>query len=431
MPSRAASRVSTAWLLAAMASAQYLNEQLSFGYKTPLSPNDGTLPGWSVSSENHQPQLLSDRIILTPPVPGNTRGALWAQQPLNSEGGWTADFEFRANGGYDSPSGNVQLWFVKDKNSVGASSVYTVGNYDGLALVIDQYGGRGGGVRGFLNDGTRNFNTHGSLESLAFGHCDYSYRNLGRNSKLTIRTTNGLSVSVDDRECFSSDKISIPAGYYFGVTAATAENPDSFEIFKFVVQTGASSAPPPLQQNQKQQQQPNHLPNAPEILPDSSASEFTSTSQQFSDLHNRLQSLSHQLTSLFGEFESIARKLDTSQAVLTNGIDSLARDKLDVMNRRIEDTHRRVEAIERNVDQVRRDVEGRDYKEHLTALQKTVDGVKGSLSGEFSENLGQAITASAPRMGMFIFVVIAVQIMMAGAYLVYKKRRDSAPKKYL
>jgi len=41
------------------------------------------------------------------------------------------------------------------------------------------------------------------------------------------------------------------------------------------------------------------------------------------------------------------------------------------------------------------------------------------------------ISASAPRMGMFLFVVIAVQIMMAGAYIVYKKRRNSMPKKYL
>jgi mannose-binding lectin 1 len=34
-------------------------------------------------------------------------------------------------------------------------------------------------------------------------------------------------------------------------------------------------------------------------------------------------------------------------------------------------------------------------------------------------------------MGMYIAVVVAVQIMIAGAYIVYKKRRASAPKKYL
>ena len=34
-------------------------------------------------------------------------------------------------------------------------------------------------------------------------------------------------------------------------------------------------------------------------------------------------------------------------------------------------------------------------------------------------------------MGMFIAVVVAVQVMMAGAYIVYKRRRASMPKKYL
>ena len=32
---------------------------------------------------------------------------------------------------------------------------------------------------------------------------------------------------------------------------------------------------------------------------------------------------------------------------------------------------------------------------------------------------------------MLIFVVVAVQVMMAGAYIVYKKRRANMPKKYL
>lgn len=41
------------------------------------------------------------------------------------------------------------------------------------------------------------------------------------------------------------------------------------------------------------------------------------------------------------------------------------------------------------------------------------------------------VTSSAPKMGKYIAVVVAVQIMLAGAYIVYKKRRANAPKKYL
>lgn len=41
------------------------------------------------------------------------------------------------------------------------------------------------------------------------------------------------------------------------------------------------------------------------------------------------------------------------------------------------------------------------------------------------------ISASAPKMGMFVAIIVAVQIMLAGVYIVYKRRRNSMPKKYL
>lgn len=36
----------------------------------------------------------------------------------------------------------MQIWYAKDgQNQVGTSSIYTVGKFDGLVLVIDQYAG--------------------------------------------------------------------------------------------------------------------------------------------------------------------------------------------------------------------------------------------------------------------------------------------------
>ena len=55
---------------------------------------------------------------------------------------WTVDFEFRA-GGPEHGGGNLQLWYTRDGQvEVGTSSVYTVGKFDGLALIIDMHGGR-------------------------------------------------------------------------------------------------------------------------------------------------------------------------------------------------------------------------------------------------------------------------------------------------
>ena len=67
---------------------------------------------------------------------------------------------------------------------------------------------QGGSIRGFMNDGTLDYKSYHSVDSLAFGHCDYSYRNLGRPSKLQIKQSDNLfEVVVDDRLCFSTNKV--------------------------------------------------------------------------------------------------------------------------------------------------------------------------------------------------------------------------------
>ena len=59
---------------------------------------------------------------------------------LQSE--WTAELEFRATGP-ERGGGNLQLWYAKDgRMNIGTSSVYTVGQFDGMVLVIDSYGGK-------------------------------------------------------------------------------------------------------------------------------------------------------------------------------------------------------------------------------------------------------------------------------------------------
>ena len=188
--------------------AQFVMEALSFGHQANLSPNGRTIPGWQIASEAHTPQILSDRMTLTPPAPGHARGALWTDQTINSPE-WTVDMEFRASGP-ERASGNLQIWLTRDTAPAsGLKSVYTVEAFEGLALVLDQYAGSGGALRGFLNDGSVNFRNHHNVDSLAFGHCDFAYRNLGRMSRLRVRLGgDGLEVTVDERPCFKSNLVS-------------------------------------------------------------------------------------------------------------------------------------------------------------------------------------------------------------------------------
>lgn len=94
---------------------------------------------------------------MTPPYPGNRRGAIWADSryvPFTlditflrfisrvSQSEWIAELDFRATGP-ERGSGNLQIWYAKEGQAyVGTSSIYTVGKFDGFVLVVDMYGGR-------------------------------------------------------------------------------------------------------------------------------------------------------------------------------------------------------------------------------------------------------------------------------------------------
>lgn len=194
-------------LIASTAHAQSVIEDLSFGHTTPLSTNGQQIHGWHVGFAGPAPPILSDRIILTPPHPGHMRAGLWAESPMTTDS-FTADFNFRASGP-ERGSGNLQIWYTKESTPASElRSVYTVDRFEGLAINIDQYAGSGGSIRGFLNDGTVDYKSHHNVDSLAFGHCYYSYRNLGRWSNIKVKSdAQGLEVMMDDRTCFKSNMV--------------------------------------------------------------------------------------------------------------------------------------------------------------------------------------------------------------------------------
>ncbi|RMZ36976.1 hypothetical protein AFCA_008152 [Aspergillus flavus] len=412
-------------LFATLAAAQTVIEGSSFGHGQTLSPTRDTIPGWTIGGEGHSPQVLSNKLILTPPYPGNTRGFAWSQAPV-SQSEWSAEFQFRASG-VERGGGNLQLWYAKDGQSkIGTSSIYTVGQWDGFALVVDMHAGRGGSIRGFLNDGTTDYKSHRSVDSLAFGHCDYSYRNLGRASVVRIKHTNAnLEVTVDDKLCFATDKVSLPAGNTFGVTAATPENPDSFEVFKFVLQTAQSGTAPPAQQlNNQQQQQPPQQQQQQQQQPVAAQAQTQQQprTDQFVDLAARIELVNKATGNIIREIgnqgkQNENRHLELQQKLATKeqvaGLDA------------------RLQKIEQMLQTIQRDLEGKDYHSRFNQLQDTLRSSHQTLTEHLQGSVLSAITASTPRMGFFIFLIIAFQVFLAVSYIIYKRRRANMPKKFL
>ena len=413
--------------------AQGLVKDTSFGYGNAISGNSFSIPGWQILGEGQLPQLLSDKVIVTPPYGGNKRGALWAENK-NRLSQWAVDFEFR-DGGSDRAGGSLQLWYGSDgQNTIGTSSLYTIGRFDGLVIVFDAHNGRQS-IRGFLNDGTTEYRSHPNVDSLAFGHCDYAYRNLGRPSRLSLKsTTGGLEVLIDDNLCFRSDKIVLPIDYYFGITAASTDPPDSFEVFKFLLKS-ASYTPPtaqPPSQNPNQGQMP--IPNQesgnmirePADVP---ASHFTTSTAQFEDLHSRLHLLSKSISNLFGEitrhtaaeesrYQEILRQI---QLLSPNTQSSLQPSNLDG----------RLSAIERTLNTLQSELSSGDHKRQFTDLQTTLKEMNIGVTEHLPNRVREYVADHAPRVGFMITCFILFQLALVVAYVLYKRRRANAPKKYL
>ena len=201
-------------------------------------------------------------------------------------------------------------------------------------------------MRGFVNDGSVDYKTHPAVDSLAFGHCDFSYRNLGRPSTIQIRQdTHYFEVIIDHMQCFFTDKVcsaprnprviyqlkysqvKLPSDYSFGISAATAETPDSFEAFKFTLTTLPSTP----QANQAQQAPTE---TALPTLADTLASSFRSQDSQFEDLHNRLQVLAHAMDALYREITKLAKESEGRHQQLAQN--APVTEKLNAMDQKIQ-----------------------------------------------------------------------------------------------
>lgn len=171
-------------------------------------------------------------------------------------------------------------------------------------------------MRGFLNDGTTDYSLHHQPQALAFGHCDLAYRNLGVITvlRMTYSHQKGLKVETDGKTCFETTKVRLPENHRFGISAASADNPDSFELFGFKLASAQryqgdasakSSSPTQSQMPQQQQQgqqgqskplQQNQSPNTQDIkyeYKDAQYTNFKTQQDQFKDVHERLQAMVH------------------------------------------------------------------------------------------------------------------------------------------
>jgi mannose-binding lectin 1 len=369
--------------------------------------------------------------------------------------------DFRANGG-ERAGGSLHLWYTtrgfKSGSGSGTDTIYTSKPWDGLALVIDSHSGAPQ-VRGYLNDGRTDYSHHHNPASLAFGHCNLDYRNKGSLTQLKLTQTSKLfKVEADGKLCFQTDKARLPKGYFFGLTAATSEIPDSFELFNLLVSSphGAATHEDPkgqqydqkqqhydqkqqnYDQNNQQQDQGNVGQSGGEVFEkwhpepgeeDHEAKYYKSQEEQFADLHNRMQALTHHLAAIQTHLGMIYDRVDALHHKDEEWRQEVRhtrppRDQIDKMEAKIQ-------VIENLAMQIAGAITSKDYTQHFDELRNTLKEHHMNLLYSVPESVSHVLTTGGPKIGMMVTIVVLVQVGLAVAYVIYKKRRNSSPKKYL
>lgn len=408
-----------------------------------ISPNhDGSIPNFSLQGNPNEPEILSNKVILTPPAPGNQRAAVWAEKPLQHTQ-WVVDVDFRASGP-EHAGGNLNIWLVKDPKVVGTSSVYQVGKFDGLVLVLHTYGSSKSMVRGFLNSGYQDYSKV-SVDGQSFGHCDHAYRNLGRPSQLKFRQTiDNFKVEIDGQLCFESDMISIPAGFKLGITAASADNPDSFEIFKMVVMSenvdpnkdshhqkvltpdggaqhdGGMFANSEAKEHHKDASG-SYVSAFEDDIADADAGIYTTSGAQFADLHQRIIGTNHHLSSIFTKMSKQDVMGETRHSELAKQLNDLKSvlSKLD-----------KIDSLEDKINKL--ETEMRSLKGDVTNKVNSAERSIKSVVKDTHETLHDAVKEHASTgHGRLILVIVGSQLVLVAAYVVYKKKKSGSSKKYL
>ncbi|KAG0010804.1 hypothetical protein BGZ80_001175, partial [Entomortierella chlamydospora] len=199
---------------------------------------EGKIPSWS-----HQG--TRDFVRLAPSVPG-LKGSVWRSTP-NDYKEWEVEFSFRAHGQSYVGGKGLAFWYTQDR-AVDGPVFGSKDKWKGLGLFMgtsDPANQRLTPViYAYMNDGAWSMPNNPVLEN-NFGGCLRDFKN--SPTPVVVRVTyvdRTLKVSVDTLNkgkkmlpCFEKEGIYLPPGYYFGISAESAETgtADDHDLYSFEV----------------------------------------------------------------------------------------------------------------------------------------------------------------------------------------------------
>jgi mannose-binding lectin 1 len=161
----------------------------------------------------------------------------------------------------------------------------------------------------------------------------------------------------------------------FGITAASAENPDSFEVFKFTLNIPETSSDGRFQRQQFGN--PAAADNRPTFDP-------AAIDTKFADIQGRLQAINSATDKALQEISALSSKsAEQHQEIVRNAVTRAQLVSLD----------QRIQRLEKMLEGIQKDLSAKDYQVHFNKLQ---EALRHSHSGILDSLQSSSHSASLP-----------------------------------
>lgn len=384
---------------------------------------------------------VKGEIILTPAAPHSQAGAIWAKKPLDLDD-WTLTLKYRVNGPEHGGKG-LAIWYTTDRGQ-GGPVLGAADKWDGLGLFLTAQPDGTGQLRGHLNDRSVAFsrlddskNSHfgvdhealhqSDAEKQAFAACTVLYRNQGVLSEIVVSYNDrSLKVTHDGELCFESEHVALPKGHYVGVSALSAEQADSHELFGLAVKAG-SHTPAPPQKQQSGSQSGRQFAHNPHGSSAQSGSEQASAGggsaeagrltellaklgKDVADTRAQVEKLAH-LQSSVEKLESSLARLESVVSHAGSGSGASGKDALAAASVNHE--------LAGRLDDVVREVRGMEHK--FATMEQHIE--------RQTQRIVEALPPPAhDAIKVAVYVIVFAQLVVAGSYVLYRRRIDNKSK---
>eukprot|EP00118_Oscarella_pearsei_P025312 m.307970 g.307970 ORF g.307970 m.307970 type:complete len:319 (+) comp43144_c0_seq1:74-1030(+) len=222
--------------------AQYLKREHTI--TKPYSASGVDLPNWEFSGST----VVTDKYIRLTPDRQSKSGMLWNRIPAKIRN-WEVQVQFKVHGqGKNLFGDGFAIWYAKERNEFG--DVFGSRDYfTGLGVFFDTYSNHNGEhshphpyVSAVIANGSLHYDHDRDGTHSEIAGCHVQFRNLDEDTHASILYADrSLTVNLDIdgnyewQECFKVDEVDLPAGFFFGASAATGELADNHDLISLKV----------------------------------------------------------------------------------------------------------------------------------------------------------------------------------------------------